>query len=193
RRDARPRSGGSLEARGRRRCPLRGDTTSLRRMRLRRPSQIAPSPNLLRAIVLARGNLIPIFVHAAGGRKSTPSIDRRSKPLLEFEPASNRVPKDLGPIDVPKSGHPALRGGVDLEAHDLHKPMILHAFLKDCQTIRLPSPSMKRKMESVRGQPTGRLENVHIVSGHASGPWSREATPGPTSASWSRADTASEC
>src|SRR5439155_21461149 len=89
RRDARTRSGGSLEARGQRRCPLRGDTTSLRRMRLRRPSQIAPSPNLLRAIVLARGNLIPIFVHAAGGRKSTPSIDRRSKPLLEFEPSSN--------------------------------------------------------------------------------------------------------
>src|SRR5438093_10248603 len=119
-------------------------------MRLRRPSQIAPSPNLLRAIVLARGNLIPIFVHAAGGRKSTPSIDRRSKPLLEFEPSSNRVPKDLGPVNVPDSGHPPFRGGVDLEAHDLHDPMILLVLLKDYQTGCPPSLSLE-EMRGGRG------------------------------------------
>src|SRR5438128_2243137 len=49
-----------------------------------------------------------------------PAVDFRSEPVFEFEPPTDRIAEDLGQVDVPDAGHPSLRRGVDLEAHDFH-------------------------------------------------------------------------
>src|SRR6266566_4786562 len=132
----------------------------------------------------ALGGVPPIRYPPPGG--TTWRRRRRLRPPSQFEPPADRLAEDFRPVDIPKPGHPLLRGGVDLDAHDLHGARILLVILKD-YLARIHTctgrsadfhPSERRQSAQERS-----YANCPIRTA----PWRPEVTSGPTSASWSRA------
>src|SRR6266566_1190615 len=168
------------------RYPPPAGTTWRRRRRLRPPSQVAPSADLLRAVIVTWPDETPELVHSPRGLARPSPVDRAPQALFEFEPPADRLAEDLRPVDVPELGHPLLGGGVDLDAHDLHGTRILLVILKD-YLARIHTctgrsadfhPSERRQSAQERS-----YANCPIRTA----PWRPEVTSGPTSASWSRA------
>src|SRR5213083_1891555 len=139
--------------------PLAG-TTWRRRRRLRPPSQVAPSANLLRAVVVTRPDETPELVHSPRGLARPSPVDGAPQTLFEFEPPADCLAEDFRPVDVPKIGHPLLSGGVDLDAHDLHGTRILLVILKDYSACFLRRRYAARA--ATRGGGGGECKNVHM-------------------------------